>query len=35
MFETSSKVFDVFMKYCANVEVKNKIERLLKEKGIY
>lgn len=35
MFETSSKVFDEFMKYCANVEVKNKIERLLKEKGIY
>ena len=35
MFETSSKVFDVFMKYCANVEVKNKIERLLKEKGIF
>ena len=35
MFETSSKVFDVFMKYCANVEVKNKIEILFKEKGIY
>ena len=35
MFEISSKVFDGFMKCCANFEVKNKIERLLKEKGIY
>ena len=34
MFEISSKVFDEFMKYCANVEVKNKIESLLREKGI-
>jgi len=35
MFEITSKVFDEFMKYCSNVEVKNKIESLLKEKGIY
>ena len=35
MFEITSKVFDEFMKYCSNIEVKNKIESLLKEKGIY
>ena len=34
MFEISSKVFDEFMKYCSNIEVKNKIGSLLKEKGI-
>lgn len=34
MFEITSKVFDEFMKYCSNIEVKNKIESLLKEKGI-
>ena len=35
IFEITSKVFDEFMKYCSNIEVKNKIESLLKEKGIY
>lgn len=35
MFEITSKVFDEFMKYCSNVEVKNKIKSLLKEKEIY
>lgn len=35
MFEISSKVFGGFMKHCANVEVKKKIESLLREKGIY
>ena len=35
MFEITSKVYDEFMKYCSNIEVKNKIERLLKEKDIY
>ena len=35
MFEITSKVFDEFMKWCSNIEVKNKIESLLKEKGIY
>ena len=35
MFEITSKVFDKFMKYCSNIEVKNKIESLLKEKEIY
>ena len=35
MFEIGSKCFDEFMKYCTNVEVKNKIESLLKAKGIY
>ena len=35
MFEITSKVFDEFMKYCSNIEIKNKIEGLLKEKGIY
>ena len=35
MFEITSKVFDEFMKCCSNIEVKNKIESLLKEKGIY
>ena len=34
MFEITSKVFDEFMKYCSNIEVKNKIGSLLKEKGI-
>lgn len=34
MFEITSKVFDEFMKYCSNIEVKNKIESSLKEKGI-
>lgn len=31
MFEITSKVFDEFMKYCSNIEVKQKIESLLKE----
>ena len=35
MFEITSKVYDEFMKCCSNIEVKNKIERLLKEKDIY
>ena len=35
MFEITSKVYDEFMKYCSNIEIKNKIERLLKEKDIY
>ena len=35
MFEITSKVFDEFMKYCSSIEVKNKIESLLKEKEIY
>ena len=35
MFEITSKVFDEFMKRCPNIEVKKKIESLLKEKGIY
>ena len=35
MFEITSKVFDEFMKRCSNIEVKKKIESLLKEKGIY
>lgn len=35
MFEITSKVFDEFMKHCSNIEVKNKIESLLKEKEIY
>ena len=35
MFEITSKVFDEFMKCCSNIEVKNKIESLLKEKEIY
>lgn len=35
MFEITSKVFDEFMKYCSNIEVKHKIESLLKEKEIY
>ena len=35
MFEITSKVFDEFMKRCSNIEIKNKIESLLKEKGIY
>ena len=35
MFEITSKVFDEFMKYCSNIEVKHKIESLLKEKDIY
>ena len=34
MFEITSKVFDEFMKCCPNIEVKNKIESLLKEKEI-
>ena len=34
MFEITSKVYDEFMKYCSNIGVKNKIERLLKEKEI-
>ena len=35
MFEIASKCFDEFMKYCTNVEVKKKIESLLREKEIY
>ena len=35
MLEISSKAFDEFMKYCSNIEAKNKIESLLEEKGIY
>ena len=35
MFEITSKCFDEFMKYCTNVEVKKKIESLLREKEIY
>ena len=35
MFEITSKVFDEFMKCCSNIEVKNKIKNLLKEKEIY
>ena len=35
MFEITSKVFDEFLKYCSNIEVKNKIKSLLKAKGIY
>ena len=35
MFEITSKVFGEFMKYCSNIEVKHKIESLLKEKEIY
>lgn len=35
MFEITSKVFDEFMKCCSNIEVKNKIEKLFKEKEIY
>lgn len=35
MFEITSKAFDEFVKHCSNIEVKNKIEKLLKEKGIY
>lgn len=35
MFEITSKVFDEFINHCSNHEAKNKIERLLKEKGIY
>ena len=35
MFEITSKVYNEFMKFCSNIEVKNKIERLLKEKEIY
>lgn len=34
MFEITSKVFDEFMECCSNIEVKNKIESLLKEKEI-
>ena len=34
MFEITSKVFDEFMKYCSDIEVKSKIESLLKE-GYY
>lgn len=35
LFEISSKVFDGFMNNCSNIEIKNRIESLLKEKGIY
>ena len=35
MFEVTSKAFDEFMKNCSNFDVKNTIEILLKEKGIY
>lgn len=35
MFEITSRVFDEFMRSCSNIEVKNKIDILLKEKGIY
>ena len=35
MFEITSRVFDEFLRCCSNIEVKNMIETLLKEKGIY
>ena len=35
MFEITSKVFDVFMEHCSNIEIKNQINSLLKENGIF
>jgi len=35
MFEITSKVFDVFMEHCSNIEIKEQINSLLKENGIY
>ena len=35
MFEISSKVFDAFMNNCSNIDIKNRIISLLKEKEIY
>ena len=35
MFEITSKVFEKFISLCSNTEVKNKIDKLLKEKNIY
>ena len=35
MFEITSKVFDVFMEHCSNIEIKEQINSLLKENGIF
>ena len=34
-FEITSRTFEKFMDCCSNIEIKNKLEALLKAKGVY